>query len=85
MQITMTKMNKKHIWLETEYLRNAGETIEACIINGERIIYVHYENGYYSLIEGIKNLMNFLNGDTSERFACCETMNDVFVELDRLD
>ena len=79
----MTKMMNK-VWLETEYLRSAGETIEACIIDGKRIIYVYYENGYYSLIEGIKNLMNFLNGDTSERFACCETMNDVLVELDRI-
>lgn len=85
MQITMTKMNSNKVWLNTEYIRHAGETVEACILNGKRIIYVHYLNGYYSLIEGISNLINFMRGDTNRRFACCETMNDVIVELDRLD
>lgn len=63
-------------WLNTEYIR-ADETVEAAIIDGKRIIYVHFKNGYYSLIEGLCNLMTFLNGDTSERFACVEDFREV--------
>ena len=77
------KTNSK-VWLNTEYINHAGETIETCIINGKRVIYVHYENGYYSLIEGVKNLLNFLHGDTTERFACCETMDEVYDELNKI-
>ena len=63
-------------WLPTEYIYG-DETIEPCIIDGKRIIYCHFKNGYYSLIEGLCNLMAFLNGDTSERFACVHDFNEV--------
>lgn len=63
-------------WLPTEYIYG-DETVEPCIIDGKRIIYCHFKNGYYSLIEGIANLLNFLNGDTSERFFCADNFSDI--------
>lgn len=63
-------------WLPTEYIYG-DETVEPCIIGGKRIIYCHFKNGDYSLIEGIANLINFLNGDTSERFACVDDFREV--------
>ena len=79
----MPKKNNK-VWVgETTYI-TAGETIATCVINKSRVVYIHYKNGYYSLIEGLQNLLNFLNGDTSERFACVENYNDVLVEFDKI-
>lgn len=82
------KMKSKRYWLPTEFMKNAAETIEACIMYNEknpRVIYCHYKNGYFSLIEGVKNLADFLNGDTSKRFSCCNSYKEVFEELDRID
>ena len=64
-------------WLnETHYFR-ADETIETAIVDGERVIYMHYKNGYYSLIEGLDNLLAFIGGDVSERFACVDSFAEV--------
>lgn len=63
-------------WIATDYVR-ADETIETAIVNGERVIYMHFKNGYYSLIEGLGNLMSFLNGEVSERFACVDSYSEV--------
>ena len=79
----MTEKNNK-VWVrETTYII-PGETIDTCVINKNRVVYVHYKNGYYSLIEGLQNLLDFLNGDTTQRFACVESSNDVLVELDKI-
>lgn len=67
------------IWLETEYLGKADETIETVIV-GERVIYVHFYNGYYSLIEGVNNLISFLSGEYYERFACTDS-EDEMIEI----
>lgn len=68
---------------ETDYVR-PDETIETCIVNDTRVVHVHYKNGYYSLIEGMSNLRAFLNGFTNARFACVDTMGEVFSTLDKL-
>lgn len=72
------KMKTKNnaILSRTDYIRNAGETVETVILNGTRVIYIHFENGYYSLLEGVDNLHTFLCGDTSVRFACTESMEE---------
>ena len=79
----MTEKNNK-VWVGGTTYITAGETIDTCVINKNRVVYVHYKNGYYSLIKGLQNLLNFINGDTTERFACVESNNDLLVELDRI-
>lgn len=79
----MTKKNHK-VWVGATTYITAGETIDTCIVNRNRAIYVHHKNGYYSLIEGLQGLLSFLGGETSERFACVETMKDVLAALDEI-
>lgn len=67
------------IWCATEYLRDAGETVQCCVLSDNTLIFVHFENGYYSIIEGVKSLYKFLSGDTSERIACLS--DDRLVEV----
>jgi hypothetical protein len=70
------KPKNKTLIARTDYIRNAGETVETVILNGKRVIYIHFENGYYSLLEGVDNLHAFLCGDISVRFACTESMEE---------
>lgn len=65
------------IWLDTEYLDQADESIQTVIVGDERVIYVHFYNGYYSLIEGVNNLISFWQGDPSVRFACVASEDEV--------
>lgn len=73
------------VWLDTEYLGMADETIQTVIVGGNRVIYVHYYNGYYSLIEGVNCLDGFLRGDVSERFACAGSEDGMINILKNLE
>lgn len=72
------------IWLDTEYLDQADETIQTVIVGDDRVVYVHYYNGYYSLIEGVNSLLSFMAGDCSERFACTDNEEKVEEILKRI-
>lgn len=57
-------------WFEVEYIRNASETVQPCMLDDDTLVYVHYVNGYFSLFDSLKALHEFLNGDTSARRSC---------------
>ena len=73
------------IWLLSEYLGGADETIQTVIVGDDRVFYVHYCNGYHSVIEGVNNLMHFLNGDVSRRMACFDTEDETIDFLEKYD
>ena len=60
---------------ETVYIR-PDKTIETIIINGREVVYVVYENGYYSFCHGLENLRKFLEGDTGARLICLDHYED---------
>lgn len=64
------------IWLDTEYIFG-DETIQTVIVGDDRVIYIHFHNGYYSIIEGAYNLHKFLNGDLSCRKDCFDNEENV--------
>lgn len=72
------------IWLDTEYIFG-DETIQTVIVGDDRVMYVYYHDGYYSIIEGAYKLYEFLNGDLSCRKECFETEEDVELYLKSLE
>ena len=72
------------IWLETEYLGKADETIQTVIV-GEDVVYVHFYNGYYSLIAGVNNLVAYLSGENYTRFFCTDSEEKLIEEIEKLE
>lgn len=66
----------KFRYLENEYLAKADETVQTIIVNDSAVVYLHYKNGYYSYIQGVGNLLAFLNGDVNARFFCSDNTED---------
>ena len=67
----------KFIYLEPQWYITAGETVQTIIINGCKVVYLHYKNGYYSYFLCLENLYNFLSkGDVTARFFCSDNTED---------
>lgn len=64
------------VWFKTEYLGRADETVQP-VMAGNHMLYVHYKNGYHSLIEGITSLHAFLQGDVNQRVACTDSETEL--------
>ena len=56
--------------IRTEYVNKADETIETIQLENGNIIYAHTKNGYVSIIDGVMNLIRFMDGDVNARFTC---------------
>lgn len=73
------------IWLDTEYITFDG-SVQTVIVGDDRVIYVHYLNGYYSVIEGALNLHRYLSGYhmvRMERFTSEEELEQYLKQLER--
>ena len=66
----------KFTYIEEQYYRTAGETVQTVIVNDSQVVYLHYKDGYYSYILGLDNLLRFLDGDTNARFFCSDNTED---------
>lgn len=67
----------KFKYIDDDYYRRADETVSTLIVNDSTVVYLHYQNGYYSYFVGLSNLMKYLeNGDTSGRLFCSDNTED---------
>ena len=62
-------------YLDTTYIR-PDETIDTILLDNETIVYVHYKNGYASIIESLASLLNFLDGQIGARWMCVADEGD---------
>lgn len=69
--------------LNTEYLR-PDETVEIIEYDDGSYIFVHFKNGYYSLIDSVQHLHEFLSGDTDARFACTPYEDELLTFINQL-
>ena len=63
-------------YLDNVWYIRPDETVTTIIINGINVAYMHYKNGYYSYFTDLESLNKFLDGDTSARFFCAESMKE---------
>ena len=76
-------MAKFHYSYPMWYIR-PYETVQTIIVNGSKVVFMHYKNGYYSYFLSLENLMKFLNeGDTSVRFFCADN-TEAFEQISKL-
>ena len=66
----------KFVYVEPQWYITAGETVQTVIINGCKVVFLHYKNGYYSYIVGLENLKRFLDGDVNARFFCSDNTEE---------
>jgi hypothetical protein len=48
--------------LETTYI-SSSESIDTILLDNETIVYVHYKDGYISIIETLQSLLAIMDGD----------------------
>lgn len=74
-------------YLDTTYIR-PDETIETILLDNETIVYVHYKNGYASIIENLRFLLDFLGGDVNARWMCVadegDNVDEILQELEEI-
>lgn len=64
------------VWFETEYLGRPDETVQP-VVAGNHVLFVHFFNGYHSLIDGVNNLIDFLDGEYYKRVACTDSEEEL--------
>lgn len=62
-------------YIDTTYI-TASESIDTILLDNETLVYVHYKNGYASIIESLQFLLAFLDGDVNARWMCVEDNED---------
>lgn len=73
------------IWLDTWYPKKADETIDTVIVGSNKVLFIHFKNGYYSVIDNLMQLDSFMNGHTDSLRACFDTEEDMLLYLKAIE